>query len=80
MADFLISMIVHPVMAVGVLRRWPLPIKDRTPKKIYDGGRHARALRAARSSLRSVEQFWLGKAKLPRRDGRSNATRIAEGL
>jgi len=37
-------------------------------------------LQAFRATVRSVEQFWLGKAKLPRRDGHSNATRIAAGL
>jgi two-component system, chemotaxis family, response regulator Rcp1 len=37
-------------------------------------------LQSFRAMVRSVEQFWLGKAKLPRRDGHSNATRIAEGL
>lgn len=37
-------------------------------------------LQAFRAMVRAVEQFWLSKARLPRRDGHSNATRIAEGL
>ena len=37
-------------------------------------------LQSFRAMVRSVEQFWLGKAKLPRRDGHTNATRVGEGL
>lgn len=37
-------------------------------------------LQSFRATVRLVEQFWLGKAKLPRRDGHSDATRIAAGL
>ena len=34
-------------------------------------------LQTYRTRIRSVEQFWLDNAKLPRRDGHSDATRIA---
>ena len=34
-------------------------------------------LQTYRTRIRSIEQFWLDNAKLPRRDGHSDATRIA---
>ena len=37
-------------------------------------------LQAFRAAVRSVEDFWLGKARLPRRQGHSTATKIGEGL
>ena len=37
-------------------------------------------LQTFRSILGAVEKFWLGKAKLPRREGHSLATRICAGL
>jgi two-component system, chemotaxis family, response regulator Rcp1 len=37
-------------------------------------------LQAFRATVRSVEDFWLGKATLPRRDGHSDAARIGYGL
>jgi len=37
-------------------------------------------LQSFRASVRSVEQFWLGSARLPRRQGHSDATRIGFGL
>ena len=37
-------------------------------------------LQAYRAVVRSLEEFWLGKAKLPRRDGHSVDTRIGEGM
>jgi len=36
-------------------------------------------LQTFRSIVGAVENFWLGKAKLPRRDGHSMATRIGAG-
>jgi len=33
-------------------------------------------LQAYRETVRALEEFWLGAAKLPRRDGHSNATSI----
>lgn len=37
-------------------------------------------LQSYRATVSAVEAFWLGKAKLPRRDGHSMATRIGAGL
>ena len=37
-------------------------------------------LQAYRAVVRSLEEFWLGKVKLPRRDGHSSDTRIGEGM
>lgn len=37
-------------------------------------------LHSFRATVRSVEQFWLGSARLPRREGHSDATRIGFGL
>lgn len=37
-------------------------------------------LQAFRTTVRSVEEFWLGRATLPRRSGHSDATRRGYGL
>jgi two-component system, chemotaxis family, response regulator Rcp1 len=37
-------------------------------------------LQAFRATVRSIEDFWLGKARLPKREGHSSATRIEYGL
>jgi two-component system, chemotaxis family, response regulator Rcp1 len=37
-------------------------------------------LQTFRATVRSIEDFWLGQARLPKRDGHSIATRIEYGL
>jgi two-component system, chemotaxis family, response regulator Rcp1 len=37
-------------------------------------------LQTFRATVRSVEEFWLGRASLPRREGHSNETNIGYGL
>ena len=37
-------------------------------------------LQAYRAVVRALEEFWLGKVKLPRREGHSAGTRIGDGM
>lgn len=73
-----------------LLRRIPVVIlsssdSDRDVTSCYELGANCYIikpvdLQAYRATVRSLEEFWLGKARLPRRDGHSNETRIGAGL
>ena len=61
----------------------PLPIqiirrRDRSFLRDYDFGQPVE-LRAYRAIVRTLEDFWLGAAALPRREGHSEASAIGYG-
>jgi two-component system, chemotaxis family, response regulator Rcp1 len=74
----------------ALLRRIPVVIlsssdSDRDITSCYELGANCFItkpldLQAFRDTVRMVEQFWLGRARLPRRDGHTMETRIGAGL
>lgn len=73
-----------------LLRRIPVVIlssseSDRDITSCYELGANCYItkpvdLQTFRATVRSVEEFWLGRARLPRREGHSIATKIEYGL